>query len=161
MEPVVTVAEFLELLVGVRKTANGWSARCPAHDDHTPSLAVAEGADGGVLVHCHAGCTVEAVTAAVGRTPRDLFADTDTDRHRRTPARPVAYAYRDEAGDVVFEVVRVGKRFRQRRPDGNGGWVWNVNGVRRVLYRLPEVVAGIAGGEAIWVAGRAKRTPTR
>ncbi|MBN1420899.1 MAG: AAA family ATPase, partial [Planctomycetes bacterium] len=54
----------------------------------------------------------------------------------------VVYPYRDEEGTVVFEVVRFpGKRFRQRRPDGNGGLIWNIKGVRRVLYRLPELLA--------------------
>ena len=51
------------------------------------------------------------------------------------------YRYTDEHGKLLFEVVRFKpKDFRQRRPDGNGGWVWNLRGVRRVLYRLPEVV---------------------
>ena len=31
-------------------------ARCPAHDDRTPSLSIREGHDGKLLVHCHAGC---------------------------------------------------------------------------------------------------------
>lgn len=52
------------------------------------------------------------------------------------------YAYRDEAGAVLFETVRYQpKTFKQRRPDGHGGWVWSLAGVRRVLYRLPELLA--------------------
>jgi AAA domain len=52
------------------------------------------------------------------------------------------YDYRDERGNGLFQVVRhEGKQFRQRRPDGNGGWVWNLDGVRRVLYGFPEVLA--------------------
>ena len=35
--------------------------RCPAHDDNTPSLHVSEGANGKVLVKCHAGCSQESV----------------------------------------------------------------------------------------------------
>jgi len=51
------------------------------------------------------------------------------------------YDYRDEAGALVFQVVRKsGKRFLQRKPDGAGGWVWKLDGVRRVPYRLPELV---------------------
>jgi hypothetical protein len=52
------------------------------------------------------------------------------------------YDYRDEAGIMLYQVVRrVPKDFRQRRPDGKGGWIWNLQGVHRVLYRLPELLA--------------------
>jgi hypothetical protein len=54
----------------------------------------------------------------------------------------VEYDYQDESGKVLFQVVRdEPKSFRQRRPDDKGGWHWNLNGTRRVLYRLPEVLA--------------------
>ena len=36
------------------------------------------------------------------------------------------------------------KDFRQRKPDGNGGWEWRVGNVRRVLYRLTELLAAPA-----------------
>ena len=42
--------------------------RCPAHDDNTPSLHVSEGANGKVLVKCHAGCSQEAVINTTQRT---------------------------------------------------------------------------------------------
>jgi putative DNA primase/helicase len=44
-----------------KRAGNGWQCRCPAHDDHTPSMSLDEKADGRVVVHCHAGCTQEAV----------------------------------------------------------------------------------------------------
>jgi hypothetical protein len=51
------------------------------------------------------------------------------------------YDYRDEAGNVVFQAVRYEpKDFKQRRPDGKGGWTWSVKGVRVVPYRLPELL---------------------
>lgn len=51
------------------------------------------------------------------------------------------YDYLDESGNLLFQVVRMEpKSFRQRRSDGNGGWKWNLNGTRRVLYNLPEVL---------------------
>jgi hypothetical protein len=50
--------------------------------------------------------------------------------------------YRDAAGNLLYQTVRLDpKDFRQRRPDGAGGWVWNLVGTRRVLYRLPELLA--------------------
>jgi hypothetical protein len=50
-----------------------FTALCPAHDDHTPSLSVREGADGRVLVHCFAGCEPERIVATLGLGMRDLF----------------------------------------------------------------------------------------
>jgi hypothetical protein len=55
------------------------------------------------------------------------------------------YDYVDELGEILFQVERlVPKGFRQRRPDGAGGWVYSLEGTRRVLYRLPEVVEAVA-----------------
>jgi putative DNA primase/helicase len=52
------------------------------------------------------------------------------------------YNYTDEHGKLLFQVVRLDpKDFRQRRPDGVGGWIWKLDGVRRVPYRLPELAA--------------------
>jgi hypothetical protein len=73
----VSVAEkVLERLEQVRRAGGGWVARCPAHKDRSPSLSVREGADGRVLVYCHAGCRTEDVVAAIGLSMRDLFADS-------------------------------------------------------------------------------------
>jgi len=46
---------------------NKFTACCPAHDDHSPSLSVRE-VDGKILAYCHAGCTQEEVIGAL----RDL-----------------------------------------------------------------------------------------
>jgi putative DNA primase/helicase len=54
------------------------------------------------------------------------------------------YPYRDEHGAPLFQVVRkLPKKFVQRRldPAARDGWAWNLRGVRRVLYRLPELLA--------------------
>jgi putative DNA primase/helicase len=60
------------------------------------------------------------------------------------------YAYRDETGNLLFQVVRTEpKGFYQRRPDGNGGWITNLNGTRRVLYRLPELISH--SGDLVWI----------
>jgi|GEM_PF-4354222 len=58
------------------------------------------------------------------------------------PKIAALYDYRDGSGTLRFQVVRLEpKAFRQRRPDGAGGWVWNLTDVDRVLYRLPELLA--------------------
>jgi len=51
-----------------------------------------------------------------------------------------AYDYTDAGGELLYQVVRYEpKDFRQRRPDGNGGWTWKLDD-RRVLYRWPELL---------------------
>lgn len=50
------------------------------------------------------------------------------------------YIYRSSRGEPLYEVLRFpGKEFRIRRPDGRDGWIWNLEGVERVPYRLEEV----------------------
>jgi len=51
------------------------------------------------------------------------------------------YDYTDANGKLLYQVCRFEpKDFRQRRPDGHGGWIWNTQGVQRVLYNLPTVL---------------------
>lgn len=57
-----------------RRCGRGWVARCPGHEDHTPSLSIAEGRDGRVLLRCWAGCDTRAVLEALGLRWADLFA---------------------------------------------------------------------------------------
>jgi len=67
----------------------------------------------------------------------DLFFESN----KTQPKIVTTYPYPDERGKVLYEVVRFDpKAFKQRKPDGCGGWLWNLNGVRRVLYNLPEVI---------------------
>lgn len=139
------IADFLSRLKGVTGHAPHWEGLCPAHEDNKPSLSVTETADR-ILVNCHAGCSVEAVVDAVGLTLADLF----TTNGPKGPEIVAAYDYTDENNNVLFQVVRyMPKGFKQRRPDGAGGWVWNLHGVRRVLYRLPQLRTAIAAGEPI------------
>jgi 5S rRNA maturation endonuclease (ribonuclease M5) len=59
-----------------------------------------------------------------------------------TRIKPEAiYSYRDEAANLLYQVLRCpGKAFRQRHPDADGGWVYNLEGVHRVLYHLADVI---------------------
>jgi hypothetical protein len=58
---------ILSALQGVRRTVTGWVARCPAHDDHSPSLSIGLGATGTVVLYCHAGCSYAAIRTALER----------------------------------------------------------------------------------------------
>lgn len=130
-----------------KRSGSSLMATCPAHPDSTASLSISRGTAGDRwVIFCHAGCRVEDVLAEVGLTVGDLFDDPPKAKQRVV----AEYSYTDEEGHLLTQVVRYApKDFRQRRSDGNGGWQWRLGDVRRVLYRLPEVVAAIAAGR--WV----------
>ncbi len=137
-----------ELLQGLqrhklRKRASGWEACCPAHDDKRASLSITQADDGKVLLKCHAGCETEDITASLNLPMAALFPDYQTAR-RSGPASltEAVYDYHDEESHLLFQVVRFdGKKFRQRHPDGQGGWIWKMEGVRLVPYRLPDLLS--------------------
>ncbi len=77
----MTMDELLTRLEAVRpRGSSKWSARCPAHADKNPSLALAEG-ERGLLVKCWAGCALDEITRALGLTVRNLFYDANPDPH--------------------------------------------------------------------------------
>src|SRR5436190_8844752 len=97
---------LLDRLEGVRRSGQGWAARCPAHEDKNASLSVSEGRDGEVLVKCHAGCEVGEVVGALGLKTADLFADRPQP-HAPPRPKPVAfYDYMDAEGLLLYQVVR-------------------------------------------------------
>ena len=137
----VKIETVLTRLQGVKPTgAKQWQAVCPAHDDHKPSLSITLAEDGKILLHCQAGCAFDAVCENLGISPAELFPDSQ--RRDADPSKPLAvYDYRDELGKLVYQVVRLPlKRFMQRRPGDNGEFIWDMKGVIRVPYRLPELV---------------------
>jgi hypothetical protein len=72
--------------------------------------------------------------------------------HRAEPKIVAVYDYFDERSVLLFQVVRFEpKDFRQRRPDGHGGWVWSLGDTRRVPYQLPELLKAVAAGETIYI----------
>jgi len=146
----MNTTQILSLLQGVTRNGDGWKARCPAHDDTTPSLSIKQGDDGRTLLKCFAGCTAEAICGIINITTADLFAEREKS-DRRIAA---TYDYHDASGKVVFQVVRYEpKDFRQRKPDATApdGWTWNTKGVEKVLFRLSEILRDIQSGKFIFV----------
>ncbi len=132
---------------GVRAYKWGWKAKCPAHDDQNPSLTIRVGADGGLLVKCQAGCGFEQVVDKANCAIRDFMAPRKDDYGMAADRRiKASYDYRDEQDKLLYQVVRwEPKGFSCRRPDKDGAWTWEMNGTRRVLYRLPEIVGSQRG----------------
>jgi putative DNA primase/helicase len=81
-------AETIAYALGGRKAGSGWTARCPAHEDRTPSLSIRDSNDGKVLVRCHAGCEQVRVIAAL--RSRGLWTDRRPPLFARRVAPPNA-----------------------------------------------------------------------
>lgn len=153
---------ILEKLSSAQKTGNGWTARCPAHEDRSPSLSIREGDDGRALLKCHAGCSFQEICTAVGLTPAEMMSARDErpfHNHSSSKGRSGmeahskivrTYNYQDETGKLIFQVVRMDpKTFRQRQPKLGGGWTWSVKGVRELPFQLPELLAD--GSLPVWI----------
>ncbi len=71
-------ATLLARLEGVRQVGpDRWAARCPAHEDRSPSLSIRATDDGKTLLHCFVGCAPDDILAAVGLAWKDLYPDRD------------------------------------------------------------------------------------
>lgn len=141
------ILERFQSLRPVPRKADTWVALCPAHEDRNPSVSVAI-RNGRLLVYCFAGCSTNAIARALGVPVKAWFPERE--KVKRMQRRIIeTYDYADENGEVLYQAVRYEpKGFSQRRPDGKGGWIWSLYeadgktlAVRRVLYRLPELVA--------------------
>ena len=147
-------AEYVAQQLGsAHRSGSGWKCLCPAHNDHNPSLSVSDGDNGLLLVNCKAHCSQGNVINALRnrglwcddvQPPRQIQAHRANGHAKVSSGRIIAeYDYRDETGELVFQVLRKEPKgpFPQRRPDGNGGWIWDLKGVPRVPYCLPDLIA--------------------
>ena len=136
-----------------KPASDGYQARCPTHNDRTPSLSVNEGADGEALIHCHAGCENADIVAALELTMADLFQEDNRMNSRQEVVR--TYLYRSSDGSPLYRVERLSpKGFRQARALRDGGWDCRpgcMRGVKRVPYRLPELLDAIKSGRVVHV----------
>jgi hypothetical protein len=95
---------LLSKLDGVKRTGQSrWIARCPAHEDRSPSLAARELDDGRILLHCFAGCDVLSIVSAVGLELSDLFPPRDLGHHCPPERRPFPAA--DVLRCIGFEAL--------------------------------------------------------
>ncbi len=154
----------LDRLQGVVRVSGGFQAKCPCRsDDDNPSFSVSEGEGGKVVVYCHAGrCNTRQACEAMGLKMSDLYPE----KTKRELDFVAKYRYLDEKGTLLFEKLRyvdrsTGKKeFRQRKPDGNGGWEYKLGDIPRVLYNLPEVLRAKENKEPIWVVEGEKDADT-
>ena len=157
-----TLPEIVQAL-DARRCGQGHIARCPAHDDRSPSLSISE-KNGRVLFHCHAGCRQEDVMTALcnlgvwhpgNRHDRDWVArpisrNQHRPRHSSAPEKnlyqplgPViaTYTYTDANQNPLFRINRhEPKNFRAQRMTRFGTWVDGIREMKPVPYHLPELL---------------------
>ena len=155
----VEVAEYYRVrLSTLNQRGAEWRGPCPIHQGTRDSFAVDPKSG---RWNCHSTCgrgsdilTLEQelftpdfkaakaeVFCIVGR-PESPNGSSANGRRGSARGRIAAtYDYTDEDGRLLYQAVRMDpKDFRQRQPDGKGGWVWNIKGVRLVLYHLPGLL---------------------
>lgn len=104
------VNELLLRLDAVRGRNGSWMARCPAHQDRSPSLSVKDGGNGLILMHCFGGCGTDAVLGALGLAMTDLFPERLGDFSPRRGAFSPLDALRAltfESSVVAIETARL------------------------------------------------------
>lgn len=173
--------ELLTRLDGVKRTGRGYVARCPSHEDRSPSLSIGEGTDGTILIKCFAGCGLTDITGALGLKPRDLFpprgngqarqawtaADADLALERRGIRRSTVEKFGISA-DIGRQAWRipVGSGFKMKRfaTDGRGPKYWWDGGKPKQgaeLYGLDQLPCGVVhvwlveGEPDVWIAWQA------
>lgn len=155
VQAVVTALEAR----GAQRQGENWT--CPAHEDRKPSLSVSEGGDGRALVHCHAGCQLGDILAALQLTESDLFPAPRARTRAKASTKPIEYLYTDESGQPLFRVVRSvdrdgAKKFWQEAAQPDGSWrkgAGAMRGVRRALFGLPELLKADPSAPVFLVEG--------
>jgi len=133
---------FCSKLEQVKHNNNSIVALCPSHNDKSPSLTASCNSEK-ILVKCQAGCTFKEIVSVLEMKQSQFFTPKEKTPHKKIVA---TYRYDDKDGGHVMDVVRFKpKGFRPRRPDGK----WTLDGVTRVPYLLPQMLAAIKEGREI------------
>ena len=151
LEPHEVAAYYRTRLPKLSLRGSQWRTACPVHNGKRDSFAVDPETG---RAHCHSECArgwdipgleqelsncdfktaLGHIEAVIGRA----LSSNGLQNQRQIAA---TYDYQGEDGALLFQVLRYEpKDFRQRRPDGKGGWIWNVKGIHLVPYRLPSVL---------------------
>ena len=102
----MTIGALLGKLDGLQGRGPAWRAICPAHESRhrTRTLAVRDGGDGRILIHCHAGCAVDAIVGALGMDLADLMPPRADDLDR-PPREKRPWSARDVARSLEHEAA--------------------------------------------------------
>lgn len=111
-----------------------FQVKCKSHKDDKASLTITE-EDNKILMHCHAGCSLNQILSSIGLQEKDLFNNV-----QEKPRVVAEYIYTDENNKPLYKVMRFEpKNFVQAKYD-NGNWIFKMTGVNYVPYNLPNVI---------------------
>ncbi|MGB9813476.1 MAG: hypothetical protein ACPLRZ_11315 [Thermovenabulum sp.] len=124
----------------VRNTGPGrWIAKCPAHPDKRPSLAIKQAEDGRILLHCFAGCNTRAILEAIGLDYSDLFPgfkkQSSRQKLRENAEKNLEKALKRIAENAIIEEIRLAEHL-----------LWKYGGWEEIMNNAPnsEVLAWLA-----------------
>lgn len=141
-----------------KKSGNGYTTRCPAHNDKNPSLSVTEGIDGRVLLHCHSGCQLEVICDSLKISITDLF-PIRSYPNSHIPSKYTEYTYVDEQNNPLYKKIRIepgkngkAKDFYISSINSNGEWKKGFSRTsKRFLYKINDVLKAIREGKEIYL----------
>ena len=128
----MTAAVFADLVQAQQTGAGRWKAKCPAHNDRSPSLAIREGEDGHVTLFCRAGCSLDAILAALHLVADDLSGP---------PPSPAQAAAIRAAYETRQSAARAERKVRLAALNRVGKLQAVVNELAATLVRSPENTA--------------------
>ena len=140
-------------LQGIKRCGDGYTARCPAHNDRRNSLSVGEGDEGRVLLHCHAGCSIDMIVQALELEVKDLHQNLAGKRRR-------------SAAPITVDDLAVAKRLPadflrslglDDRPDGVVVSYHLPSGSPASRNRLRTAI--LAKNGSVWLFGKGKIVP--
>ena len=150
--------DFMRSQLDLKRSGKGYIALCPFHSEKNPSFnfnpdsgfyhcfGCAAGGDVFTFLMKRDGASFPEALSIVGQ-----WAGVSAETGGR--ATTATYPYLDEQSNVLYRVVRTEpKGFFQQRPNGEGGWINGIQGVRRVLFQLPDVLEARAAGLVIHIA---------
>lgn len=150
------LGDILNRLDGVKQSGKGYVALCPAHEDRHHSLSISEDR-GKILLHCHTGCTPQAIVGALGLPMTALFQDkTKASGNGHKATTETTWQIKDASGKVVAEHVRLD------HADGCKSFVWRrggktgLNGTKTEalpLYGLPLLLESPSGVHVVVTEG--------
>jgi hypothetical protein len=144
---------------GLRQCGRELRGPCPVHRGKDPNFSV--NVETG-FAHCHSQCNRGWDVISLEMELAGLDFTRAKERVYELVGRPrvpweernieTTYDYVDASGKLLYQVVRFhGKEFKQRRPDGQGGWIWSLGGTPRVPFHLPKILTSefvaVAEGE--------------
>lgn len=148
-------SQYILNFSSLKPNADGWVlCNSPLREDKHPSFSInlgsgawqdfATGDKGNIYEFIKRKENVDFLTAKKILLDRFNAQSTPQDEQKSIKTIVETYDYHDEQGKLLYQSVRFEpKSFQQRRPDGAGGWIWNLTNTRRVLFCLPQLLRWI------------------